>query len=58
MECGCVEWAEDHVLGHKDKDPYTGTADLFPKRLREEYAKASYKINMLSRAMFVVDGED
>ena len=58
MECGCAEWAADHVLGHKAKDPYTGPAELFPRRLREEYAKASHKINVLSRAASSVDGED
>ena len=58
MECGCAEWAADHVLGHKAKDPYTGPAELFPKRLREEYAKASHKINVLSKAASIVDGED
>ena len=58
MECGCAEWAADHVLGHKAKDPYTGPAELFPRRLREEYAKASHKINVLSRAASSIDGED
>ena len=58
MECGCAEWAADHVLGHKAKDPYTGPAELFPKRLREEYTKASHKINVLTRAASVVDDED
>ena len=46
------------MLGHKAKDPYTGPAELFPRRLREEYAKASHKINVLSKAAFSVDGED
>ena len=58
MECGCAEWAADHVLDHKAKDPYTGPAELFPKRLREEYAKASHKINVLSKAASSVDCED
>ena len=58
MECGCAEWAADHVLGHKAKDPYTGPAELFPRRLREEYAKASHKINVLSRAASSIDCED
>ena len=58
MECGCAEWAADHVLGHKAKDPYTGPAELFPKTLREEYAKASHKINVLSKAASSVDCED
>ena len=58
LECECAEWAADHVLGHKAKDPYTGPAELFPKRLREEYAKASHKINVLSKAASIVDGED
>ena len=58
MECGCAEWAADHVLGHKAKDPYTGPAELFPRRLREEYAKASHKINVLSKAASSVDCED
>ena len=53
-----AEWAADHVLGHKAKDPYTGPAELFPRRLREEYAKASHKINVLSRAASVIDDED
>ncbi len=58
MECGCAEWAADHVLGHKAKDPYTGPAELFPRRLREEYAKASHKINVLSKAASSVDCEN
>ena len=58
LECGCAEWAANHVLGHKAKDPYTGPAELFPRRLREEYAKASHKINVLSKAASSVDCED
>ena len=46
------------MLGHKAKDPYTGPAELFPKTLREEYAKASHKINVLSKAASSVDCED
>ena len=58
MECGCADWAADHVLGHKAKDPYTGPAELFPQTLREEYAKASHKINVLSKAASSIDCKD
>ena len=54
LECECSEWAADHVIGHKAKDPYTVSAKLFPERLREEYAKASHKINLLSCALVSV----
>ncbi len=55
MACGCAAWAADHVIGHAPKDAYEGPADLFPKDLRREYAKASHRINVLSKAVSNID---
>ena len=55
MANGCSAWAADHFLGHAPKDVYEGPAELFPKALRNEYAKASHMINILSKAASKID---
>ncbi len=50
LTCGCAPYAADHFLGHKPKDPYENH-DLYPENLRKQYAKASHRLNVLSKAV-------
>ena len=55
MACGCAAWTADHVIGYAPKDSYERTPGRFPKKLRQEYAKASHMINILSKAASKID---
>ena len=46
---GCAQYAADHVLGHAPRDPYEKQAILYPEMLRTEYAKASSRLNIISK---------
>jgi len=48
IECGTRMDIADHVIGHKPKDSYEKQSLLYPETLREEYGKASPKINIFS----------
>lgn len=48
IDCGCRIDAADHFIGHRQKDSYEKQATLFPENLREEYMKASSKLNIFS----------
>jgi len=48
IDCGCRMDAADHFIGHRQKDSYEKQATLFPENLREEYMKASSKLNIFS----------
>ena len=46
---GCAQYAADHILGHAPRDSYEKQAILYPEELRSEYAKASSRINIISK---------
>ena len=46
---GCAQYAAEHVLGHAPRDPYEKQAILYPEMLRAEYAKASSRLNIISK---------
>ena len=50
LACGCAAYAADHFLGHTPKDPYE-IHDMYPENLRKQYAKASHRLNILSKAV-------
>jgi|CXWL01.1.fsa_nt_gi hypothetical protein len=48
IDCGTRIDVADHVIGHKPKDSYEKQSKLYPESVREEYSKASSKINIFS----------
>ncbi|MBM3911019.1 MAG: phage integrase family protein [Thaumarchaeota archaeon] len=48
IQCGVRYDVSDHVIGHAPKDSYDKQAILYPETIREEYMKASGKINIFS----------
>ena len=53
VACGCALSVADYVLGHKP-DTYIDP-DLYQENGRKEYAKASHRINVLSKAASNID---
>jgi len=54
---GCAQYAADHVLGHAPRDSYEKQATLYPEKLREEYAKASGRLNIFTSIERHLKGE-
>ncbi|AFS83148.1 hypothetical protein [Candidatus Nitrosopumilus sediminis] len=48
IDCGTRFDITDQVIGHKPKDSYEKQSLLYPESVREEYSKASSKINIFS----------
>jgi len=48
IDSGCRIDVADHCIGHSPKDSYEKQVELFPENIREEYQKASSKINIFS----------
>lgn len=48
IDCGTRIDITDHVIGHMPKDSYEKQSKLYPESVREEYSKASSKINIFS----------
>jgi len=48
LACGVRPDVADHVIGHKPRDSYEKQAILYPENIREEYCKASKKLNLFS----------
>lgn len=48
IDCGCRIDVADHCIGHRPKDSYEKQVELFPENIREEFRKASSKINVFS----------
>jgi len=48
IDCGTRIDVADHVIGHKPKDSYEKQSKLYSESVREEYHKASPKINIFS----------
>lgn len=48
LQYGCMEWAAEHVIGHKPNSSYTKPANMSPDALRNEYSKASRALNVFS----------
>lgn len=48
IDSNCRIDVADHCIGHKPKDSYEKQVELFPENIREEYQKASSKINIFS----------
>ena len=46
---GCAAYAAEHVLGHAPRDAYEKEAILYPEEMRREYAKASSRLNIISK---------
>ncbi|MCE2498741.1 MAG: tyrosine-type recombinase/integrase [Nitrosopumilaceae archaeon] len=55
---GCAQYAADHVLGHAPRDSYEKQSTLYPEKLREEYAKASKRLNIFTSIERHLRGED
>lgn len=47
--CGTHDYVADHSIGHKPKDSYDKEHILYPKKMREEFMKASKTINIFSK---------
>lgn len=52
LACGVRPNVADHVIGHKPKDSYEKQAILYPENIREEYSKASRKLNVFSNISY------
>ena len=48
IDCGTRIDVADHVIGHAPKDSYEKQSKLYPESMREEFSKASSKINIFS----------
>jgi hypothetical protein len=48
IDCGTRMDVSDQVIGHKPKDSYEKQSLLYPESVREEFGKASSKINIFS----------
>ena len=49
LASGCKQYAAEHIIGHAPHDSYEKQAVLYPEDLRAEYAKASSRINIISK---------
>lgn len=58
MDCNVRPDVCEHLIGHKPKDSYEKQAELFPKSLRTEYAKASRRLNIFSNFSSMAKGVD
>ena len=56
ITCGCRYDVADHVIGHSPKDTYEKQAVLYAEGFREEYSKASSRINVVSNHGNFVEG--
>ena len=48
IDCEVRIDVSDHVIGHKPKDSYEKQSKLYPESIREQFSKASSKINIFS----------
>jgi len=48
IDCGARYDVADHVIGHMPKDSYEKQAILYPESMRNEFMKASAKLNIFS----------
>lgn len=48
IDCGTRIDVADHCIGHKPKDSYEKQSRLYPESVKEEFSKASSKINIFS----------
>jgi hypothetical protein len=58
IACGTRYDVADHVIGHKPKDSYEKQTSLYAENLRNEYRKASKKINMFSNMSTYMKGDE
>jgi hypothetical protein len=59
LACDVRPDVADHVIGHKPKDSYEKQAILYPENVREEFSKASNKLNLFSNiSSYVTKFED
>jgi len=56
IDCGVRPDLADHYIGHKPKDSYEKQAILYPETLRQEFSKASKRINVFSNFSSIVKG--
>lgn len=55
---GCRIDIADHVIGHSPKDSYEKQTELFPKQMRDEFHKASRRLNMFSNMSENIQGNN
>ena len=55
---GAASYVADHVLGHAPRDSYEKQTILYPEELRAEYAKASSRINIISKVESVLNNQE
>ncbi len=48
IDCGTRPDVADHVIGHMPKDSYEKQFTLYPESMREQYMKASRRLNIFS----------
>lgn len=58
IDCGVRPDIADHAIGHAPKDSYEKQATLYPRTLRDEYAKASKRLNIFSNITSMAKGSD
>ena len=58
IDSGCRIDVAEHVIGHKPRDSYEKQSTLYPETMRNEYAKASLRLNLVSMADSIHDKFD
>ena len=56
IACGASQDVADHCIGHKPKDSYEKQHKLYEDYLREEFCKASAKLNLFSNISHYLKG--
>jgi hypothetical protein len=54
LDSGCRADIADHVIGHTPKDSYEKQAMLYPDTLRQEYSKASDRLNLFTKFKSII----
>ncbi len=55
IDSGCRLDVAEHVIGHKPRDSYEKQSKLYPETMRNEYAKASSRLNLMSTSVSTSD---
>jgi len=55
---GCADYVCDLAIGHKVKDTYEKQDKLYPEKSRSEYAKASKRLNILSKIESILTDDE
>jgi hypothetical protein len=57
MAQGCAEWVTEMCIGHNISNEYEKQAQMFPQKARNEYMKASEKLNVFSKMTRYIRGD-